>query len=161
MFAQCFTHASVEADVTPTARGKQENLALPENPTSASSVPAGRACQDDAARLQSLPQQVTEVEAQAVKYIAGYVAFKLKISYPRLGSPTGFLKPNCKSDRLEFISRGGLRSHSQEWLCARKRLKEYFRKINHNGIRKSQTMTKLLQQAPRSVVSLLQLFAST
>ena len=48
-----------------------------------------------------------ELTTEALKYVAGYVSFKVRRDYPELGTPTG--QTNSEPNRIQTLSRGGLR----------------------------------------------------
>ena len=89
-------------------------------------------------------------EEDAMAYISGYVAYKLRASHSTLGTPTSKLEEeqrNVANPWIMKISWGGLRQPSEEWLRTCKELEELFRKITGTGIKGSATIQTLLDSA--------------
>jgi hypothetical protein len=68
-----------------------------------------------------------KVTAEALKYVAGYVAFKLKGQYPDLGVVSSKVineQTVCSSSWINALSRGGLRQPSAAWFQSIQNLKK-------------------------------------
>ena len=84
---------------------------------------------------------------EALKYVAGYVASKFRMEFPKLGSVTGkdSSQSMASSTWITCLSRGGLRQPSEEWFGAVQIMEAEFQR--HHGaedIRKEPGVIKTL-----------------
>ncbi len=60
-----------------------------------------------------------EIPEEPLRYLAGYVAFKLKVSYPDLGQKTGLLNPLSEAPTwIDMLSKGGLMTPTEKLFSA-------------------------------------------
>lgn len=87
----------------------------------------------------------TALEEDVVRYVAGYVAKKLRRTHRELGSPT----EEAPSDTwVENLSRGGLLNPSIEWYSACLRLEEHFQ---HHTIQQTKALGELINSVPSTI----------
>ena len=87
-----------------------------------------------------------ELTTEALKYVAGYVAFKVRREHPELGTPTGQTdqEPTVCSRWIQTLSRGGLRQPSLVWFQTVQSLEREFRSYHGTGLRKEPGVIKTL-----------------
>ena len=95
---------------------------------------------------------------EAVRYIAGWVAFKLKKKFPELsdGNATNSeLNSTRIATWIDHRSLGGLMYPNDEWLQVALQLEELF--INHHGpchIQENKTVRDLLERANKFIITM-------
>lgn len=83
---------------------------------------------DDLINLIDKFEVKEQVNMEALKYIAGYVAFKFKNKYPTLGVPTKQLNVLETPPWLQMLSRGSLLHPTEElWELAKKMESEFYK----------------------------------
>src|SRR6218665_1585877 len=82
------------------------------------------------------------LSADALHYLAGYVAFKLKRQHPDLGQVSSQISSAPVTCRmwLPCLSRGGLRIPSDDWFRAVEQLENDFRAYHGSGLRKEKNV---------------------
>ena len=85
-----------------------------------------------------------ELTTEALKYVAGYVAFKVRRDHPELSTPTGQTnqEPTVCSRWIQTLSRGGLRQPSLVWFQTVQSLEREFRSYHGTGLRKEPGVIK-------------------
>ena len=89
-------------------------------------------------------------DINVIGYIGGYVAHKLRVTYPSLGVPTD--KVSTVDERCSWtskLSRGGLLVPSNDWLEFCMKLDAYFHSVNKCDIRRKHTLSYIFQIAPK------------
>jgi hypothetical protein len=111
---------------------------------------------------------LTSFASEGLKYIAGYVAFRLRSSQPQLGiklvSSTSY--SGVKPSWIEWLSRGGLMMPTDEWLQQAQQLEAEFQTFHGSSIRKSYGVTRgfsiqLSMKYPSIPLSAIQCFIRT
>lgn len=74
-----------------------------------------------------------KIKYEGLKYISGYVAFKLKKKFPQLGVRTCSLGTEINQSWTETVSEGGLCVPSDEYMEAAKMIESAFIEINGNN----------------------------
>jgi hypothetical protein len=88
-----------------------------------------------------------KVTAEALKYVAGYVAFKLKGQYPDLGVVSSKVineQTVCSSSWINALSRGGLRQPSAAWFQSIQNLEKEFNRHHGTDLSKESGVIKKL-----------------
>src|SRR6218665_653648 len=93
-------------------------------------------------RIRGVMKPGDHLSADALHYLAGYVAFKLKRQHPDLGqvySQISSVPVTCRM-WLSCLSRGGLRIPSDGWFRAVEQLENDFRAQHGLGLRKEKNV---------------------
>ncbi|KAJ8881097.1 hypothetical protein PR048_017570, partial [Dryococelus australis] len=85
--------------------------------------------------LESTPD--TDITLEALKYVAGYMAFNCKNIDSSLGSFQEKCDSNVPSDWISIISRGGLKTPSSEWLDIARQFEIVFAAFHGTELSKS------------------------
>lgn len=81
----------------------------------------------------------------ALQYLAGYVAFKLKRQHPELGSVSSQVCPAPSSAAwIHILSRGGLRQPTDLWFRQVQNLEEEFQQFHGSDLRKERHVVQNL-----------------
>jgi len=85
-----------------------------------------------------------QLSVEALRYVAGFVAFKYKKDYPQLGVVTSkaSVVPNKDHDWLRTLSRGGLREPTDDWLKVTQCLESDFKEFHGNGLSQKPNVVK-------------------
>lgn len=96
--------------------------------------------------LSSLEElEISDVlEEEALKYVAGYVAFCFKNKYNALGNETKNMEVSEKMDWLPFVSRGKCIYPAEKWLKTAKIIDAEFQKFHGTTLRRDKWIFKLL-----------------
>lgn len=85
------------------------------------------------------------MEEEALKYVAGYVAFRFKTKYSTLGTETRDMDVSSDIDWLQFISRGKCIYPSEQWLQTARIVNTEFEKFHGTTLRKEKWIFQTLQ----------------
>ena len=100
---------------------------------------------------------------EALKYIAGYVAFKLRHPEPQLGTISSRVLPDSEpcSSWIQTLTCGGLRQPTHSWFETVQLLESEFRKFHGSGLRKDSgiirkltaTLSQTISDAPKLAIA--------
>jgi len=77
------------------------------------------------------------IEDEGLKYVAGYVAYRFKSTYPHLGDETREMPITSSGDWIQFISRGKCTYPSKDIIAAARIMNIEFEKYHGSNLRKN------------------------
>ncbi len=93
---------------------------------------------------QDLTEKQKQSAEEALKFIAGYIAFKKKKDHPTLGS-FSYTPDTASCPWIDIMSYGGLTRPSQEWLNQVKLFEEEFQKVHGTEISREAKIIQSLE----------------